>query len=58
MVENERANPSKYWRAFHPSTAAEEIPAATCHFCGGPMLTAADLKESRKNREVTEEIEI
>lgn len=57
-VENDRAKPSKWWRGLHPSTWEEELPDQTCHFCKGPVMTREDLAESRKNREVTEEIEI
>lgn len=58
MVENERAKPSKYYRAYHPSTADQEIPEATCFLCGGPMATHADLEESRKDRTETKVIEV
>lgn len=57
-VENERAKPSRWWRALHPSTWEQEIDSQVCHFCGGPVMTREDLAESRKNREVTETIEI
>lgn len=57
-VENERAKPSKWYRALHPSTWEQEIDSQTCFFCGGPVLTREDLAESRKNTEITETVEI
>ncbi len=58
MVENTRAKPSRFYRAYHPATAVEEIPDATCYLCGGPMATHADIVESRKNRTETKLVEV
>jgi len=60
-VENERAKPSKWYRGYHPSTAADELaadPAPTCWLCGGPIATHADLEASRKDRVEEKIIEI